>query len=324
MIFLNLIFLIIAIAFVFWGSHYLINAVVFLSEKLGVPTLIIGLTIITLGTSSPELFVGIWSAIRNEPGLSLGNVLGANLANIGLIVGMITLIRPTKIKTSILRRESPFVILAPVVLYLLAMDGSLSHFDGIILLIMAFLFIYYAVWSAGQGRGRMVEKIKVILSSGDEREEIVRQSFFLVLGLILLILGARFLVNSGVNFARYFGVDDIIIGITLITLGTTSPELFTSITALIKKQTEISLGNVIGATIFNIFIILGVVSVISPIIVPASLINFDLLFLILFALIFVTLLRTSDRIARLEGAILLISYLAYISFLVYQARLGVL
>jgi cation:H+ antiporter len=321
--FLNLVFFIFAVAFVFWGSHYLVNAVVFLSQKFGVPILIIGLTVVTLGTSSPELLVGIWSALKNEAGLSLGNVLGANLANIGLIVGMITLIQPTKIKTSILRKESPFVILAPVILYLLAMDGLLSPLDGTILLIMAFLFIYYAVWSAGQGGG-MIEKIKSILSSGDDRAEVVRQFFFLILGLILLVLGARFLVNSSVYFARHFGVSEIIIGITLVTVGTTSPELFTSIAALIKRKTEISLGNVIGATIFDIFIILGVVSVISPIIVPVSLINFDLLFLILFALIFVTLLHTSDRITRIEGAILLISYFSYIGFLLYRVKLGIL
>jgi len=323
MIFLNLIFLIVAIAFVFWGSHYLINAVVFLSQKLGIPALLIGLTIVAVGTSAPEFFVGLLSALRNEASLSLGNVLGANLANIGLIVGLITLIHPTKIKTSVLRKELPFVILAPVILYLLAMDGYLSRFDGAILLIMAFLFIYYAIWSAGQGRIRVIEKVKTALALDSDRGEIIRQFFYLILSLLLLILGAKFLVTSGVNFARYFNVSEIVIGITLVTLGTASPEILTSIAALIKKKTEISLGNVIGTTIFNIFIILGMVAVISPVVVPLALINFDLLFLILLTLILVTLLRTSDRIARVEGAILLVSYFLYISFLIYRARFGI-
>lgn len=320
--FLSLIIFIIGIAFVFWGSHYLINAVVFLSQKFGIPALIIGLTIVALGTSSPELFVGIWSAVKNDSGLSLGNILGANLANIGFIIGLVTLIHPTKIKTSVLKKEFPFIILAPVILYLLAMDGFLSRLDGVIFLIMAFLFIYYAIWSAGQGRGKIMGKIAVLLSN-DDRGEAVRQFCYLILSLLLLLIGAKLLVNSGIFFAKHFGVSDIIIGITLVTLGTALPELFASLAALIKKQAEISLGNVIGTTIFNIFVILGVVSVISPIIVPAGLINFDLLFLILFTLILVTLLRTSDRIARIEGAILLISYFFYIGFLIYQVKLGI-
>jgi len=315
---LNSIFLIIGFAFVYWGAQYLINAVVFLSQRLGISSLVIGLTVVAFGTSTPELFVGIWSAIKGEAILSLGNVLGANLANIGLIIGLVTLIHPVKIKTSTLKKEFPFVILAPVVLYLLAMDGLLSRFDGIILLIMAFLYVYYAIWSAGQGDGSLIERIRTLRHSTDNKEETVKQFFYLLLGLILLILGARLLVNSGISFAKYFGVSDIIIGITIITIGTALPELFTSITALIKKRIEISLGNVIGSTVFNIFIILGVVLVISPIIVPLDLINFDLLFLILFTLILITLLRTSDRVARLEGAVLLLAYFGYIGYLVYS------
>lgn len=316
---LNFIFLITGFAFVYWGAHYLINAVIFLSHKFGISALVISLTVVAFGTSTPELFVGIWSAVKNEATLSLGNVLGANLANIGFIIGLVTLIHPLKIKTSTLKKEFPFVVLAPVMLYLLAMDGVLSRWDGVILLIMAFLFIYYAIWSAGQGSTGIINRIKMFrqTDSADGKTETAKHFFNLILGLILLILGARLLVNSGISLAKHFGVSDIIIGITLITIGTATPELFTSIAALIKKRTEISLGNVIGSTIFNIFVILGVVLVITPISVPTGLINFDLLFLILFTLILITLLRTSDRMARIEGAILLVSYLGYIGYLIY-------
>lgn len=314
---LNLFFLIIGFAFIFWGAQYLINAVVFLSRKLGISTMVIGLTVVAFGTSAPELFVGIWSAIKGDPMISLGNVLGANLANIGLIIGLTALIQPVKVKTSSLKKEFPFVILAPVMLYLLAMDGILSRLDGIILLIMAFLFIYYAIWSAGQNNGELINKIRALKQAGDGKTETVRQFFFLILGLILLILGAKFIVSSAVSIAGRYGVNEIVIGVTLITMGTALPELFASITALIKQRAEISFGNVIGSTIFNIFVILGVVLMITPIIVPAYLINFDLLFLILFTLILVTLLRASDRMVRIEGAVLLLSYIGYIAYLVY-------
>jgi cation:H+ antiporter len=187
---------------------------------------------------------------------------------------------------------------------------------------MAFLYIYYAIWSAGQGDGGIVERIKIIQKTHADKEEVVKQFFYLVLGLILLIIGARFLVNSGIGIAKYFGVNDIIIGITIITVGTAMPEIWTSLTALVKKSAEISLGNVIGSTVFNIFVIFGIVLVISrsPIIVPISIINFDLLFLILLTLILVTLLRTSDRIARFEGVILLVSYFSYIIYLIYISK----
>lgn len=294
----------------------MINAVVFLSKTLGISSLIIGLTVVAFGTSTPELFVGIWSAAKGVSTMSLGNVLGANLANIGLIIGLTALIQPVKIKTSSLKKEFPFVILAPVMLYLLAMDGILSRLDGIILLIMAFLFVYYAIWSAGQGNGDFIDKIKALSKPGDGRKETVRQAFFLLLGIILLVLGARLIVNAGTGVAEHYGISEIIIGVTLITIGTALPEIFASIAALIKQRAEISMGNVIGSTIFNIFVILGIVMIICPIAVPIALINFDLLFLILFTLILVTLLRTSDRIVRIEGAILLLSYAGYIAYLI--------
>lgn len=181
---------------------------------------------------------------------------------------------------------------------------------------MAFLFVYYAIWSAGQGNGVFIERVKALSQPGGDKAETVRQFFFLVLGLILLILGAKLIVNSGIKIAGRYGISEIIIGITLITAGTALPELFTSIAALIKQKAEISMGNVIGSTIFNIFVILGAVIVISPITVPVALLNFDLLFLILFTLILVTLLRTSDRIIRVEGALLLAAYAGYIFYLV--------
>lgn len=299
----------------------MINGAVFISHRFGIPKIIIGLTIVAFGTSTPELFVGITSAIKQNASISFGNILGANLANIGLIVGLITLIHPIKIRTSTLKKDYPFVILAPLLLYLLAMDGILSRLDGVIFLIMAFLFIYYAVWSAGQAEREINGRVKSFVKDSVNKVETVKNFFNFILGLILLIIGAKFLVSSGVSLAEYFGISQVIIGITLISFGTVMPELFTSITAIIKKQAEISLGNVIGSTIFNVFVILGIVIIISPIIIPASIISFDLLFLIILTLILVTLLRTNDRIARIEGLILLITYFGYIAYLIYQASL---
>jgi cation:H+ antiporter len=278
---------------------------------------VVGLTVVAFGTSAPELAVNVTAALRGSGGLSFGNVIGSNLANIGLIVGLAALLRPLEIQTSVVRRELPMLLLATAVAFVFALDsflagGASSRYergDGIVLLLLMTVFIYYTVVDVF--RQRESADAEVGLASGAWS---VPVSLALgAAGLVGLVAGAHFTVEGAVGIARAAGISEAVIGLTLVAIGTSLPELAASLVAAWRGQTGIAIGNVIGSCLFNLLLVLGATATIRPIPVPAGGVA-DLTVLSVISVLLWGVCATRERqIIRAEGVFLLAVYVIYLS-----------
>lgn len=299
------------------GAEYMVRGASSLAKKWGVSSLVIGLTIVAFGTSAPELIVNIFSAIKGSTDLAIGNVVGSNISNILLILGLTALIVPIRVQRSTIFKEIPFALLAVVVLFVLANDklfgGQLndivSRGDGIILMCFFAIFMYYVVSIARSGE--VSEKVKVY-STG-------LSWLFTLLGMVGLFLGGKLLVDNAIILARIAGMSEGLIGLTIVAIGTSLPELVTSIIAAKKGQDDIAVGNIAGSNIFNVFWILGLTGTILPL--PfSSMLNSDVLMAVaatsmLFVAMFV---GNRGKLDRWQGGIFVTTYVAYIGYLILR------
>lgn len=301
--------------FLIYGGNYLVDGASSLAKHLKISDLVIGLTIVSFGTSAPELTVNVIASLEDKGGITVGNVIGSNIANILLILGVTAVISPLFVKHSTVWKEIPLSLLAVVVFFIVSNDvlinndtrNFISRSEGLILISFFIIFLAYVF---NMSRYSLVEAMV-------EPKYRISVSFFLiVLGLIGLIYGGRFVVSSGTEIAKKLGFSEELIGFSMIAIGTSLPELFTSAIAAYKKNSEIAIGNVVGSNIFNIFWIMGVSSVINP--VPFSNIyNIDTLIL-LFAtsLLFVfNFTGKKQTLHRKEGILFLIAYLLYLIYI---------
>ena len=294
------------------GAEALVRGASAVALRLGLTPLIIGLTIVAFGTSAPELAVSVKSAIAGNSGIALGNVIGSNIANIGLILAITALIRPIQVQSQIVKRDIPIMIAASLLFWGLLLDGELSFFDGALLLTLLFGYLGFSyVKSKNSGE---VEEIE----AGPQSP--VLSILFILVGISMLVGGGILFVNGAVDLAKTFGISEVIIGLTIVAIGTSMPELVTSVLAALKGQSDIAIGNVVGSNLFNILGILGVTAIVHPV-SAAGLQNFDFLVMLVLALIIWPFAYTGMRIGRREGAILLASYLGYMGYLVSQASL---
>lgn len=301
------------------GAGLLVDGASSLAKRLGIPALIIGLTVVAFGTSLPELIVNVFSAIQGNTDIALGNVVGSNLANILLILGGTAILLPLAIRGSTVWKEIPFSFLAAIVLLVIANDAILngngaasviSRGDGIIMLLFFVIFFYYAFELARSKSKEMKEEGKVI-----PRRKAETIFLMIVGGLIGLYFGGRWIVDGAVLIAKSFGLSQFMISATIIAVGTSLPELVTSITAAFKKKLDLAVGNIVGSNIFNIFLVLGITSTIKEISLP-SFVNIDILIvLIVTFLLFLFVFIDKDRkIERWHGVIFVILYVAYIIY----------
>ena len=316
---LNLLFSVLGFIPLIVGANWLVDGASSVARRKNIPNLIIGLTIVAFGTSTPELVVNVLAAVSGNSGFSFGNVVGSNIINILVILGVAALIYPMAVKSPTVWIEIPLCLLSALILVVMANDIGLDHAsanilsrtDGIILLGFFGVFMYYSWFAMKRGNGNDKElKIKEIG---------VRRSWLMIIsGMILLAGGGQLIVHFAEKFAADFGISDRIIGLTVLSIGTSLPELSTSIIASIKKNADISIGNIIGSNLFNTFLILGVSATIHPIdLAPGA--NFDLWVnvlasILLFVFVFT---RKGRRIDRLEGAIMMLIYVAYLYFLLF-------
>ncbi|MCP4653617.1 MAG: calcium/sodium antiporter [Candidatus Omnitrophica bacterium] len=298
-----------------YSSDWFIQSSVRLSYLLKLSPLFIGLVIVAFGTSAPEGGVGIMAAIHNREGIALGNIIGSNIANIGLILGVCALISPLKVNKDALRRELPIMIAAVLLLFVLSFDLVLSRSDGLILLACFFAFLI----TSYKGAKEFFDPSEI---EGFEfraifkKSNTIRVAFFIsFLSLLGVVLGADLMVRGGANLAKYFGVSPWVIGITVFAIGTSLPELAASLVAAQKKMSSISVGNVVGSNIFNILLVLGVVACIRPIHIDASILRFELLVLLLFSVVAFVFMKTRHGIGRREGAIFFLGYLIFLIIL---------
>lgn len=313
-------YLLLLLGFVFLikGADLLVDGSSSIAKRFGVSDLIIGLTIVSFGTSAPELLVNIIASLNGAGDIGIGNILGSNIANIFLILGVSALIYPLKVKRQITWKEIPLNFLAALVLFVMAndalIDGAseslLTRIDGLILFSFFAIFMYYTVHLA-RSEKHLVE--------ATASRPFWKAGLMTIVGILGLAYGGQWVVDGAVQIASSFGLSEALIGLTIVAVGTSLPELATSGMAAYKKNTDIAIGNVVGSNIFNIFWVLGLSAVIKPL--PfAEIINTDILvFLAATVLLFIfSFTNGKQQIARLEGGIFLFAYIAYIVFLVFR------
>lgn len=314
---LDLLLLAGSLALVLIGARWLVSGASSLAKKLGVSELVIGLTVVAFGTSSPELTVNIFSALKGSTDIAIGNVLGSNIFNILFILGVTALIYPLPVKHNTKWKEIPFSLLAAVVLAFAVndiwIDGGdknlLTRIDGLMLLGFFVIFMVYVFEMAKHDKD-------------EDSEEPIKQMtswkalFFIAIGLAGLFFGGKYLVQSAVSLAREFGLSEKVIGLTIVAIGTSVPELATSVVAALKKKADIAVGNVVGSNIFNIFFILGTTSLIKPLpFAPDANIDLGMAILASLLLFIAAMTLGMKKIIRLEGAFFLAVYIGYVVYL---------
>lgn len=308
---LNDIFLIlIGLVALFMGGNWLVRGASRLATSFGVSSLIIGLTVVAVGTSMPELLVSVTAGLRGESEIALGNVVGSNIANIGLILGIAGLITPVAVHASLVRREIPIMIFVSIFAYLIVLDAEISRLDGVLLLFgfVAVTALFYFLATRERDNNH---------TNTSDASEIQINRFlelgFIAIGVVVLALGADWLVRGAVSIATALGVSELIIGISIVAVGTSLPEMATSIIAAIKKESDIAVGNVVGSNIANLLLILGATAAINPIPVDAGLTQFEFIVMIAFAMLMYPF-GFNQTLTRRESAIFLGAYAAFIIF----------
>lgn len=292
------------------GGHWLLKASVGLSLRLMIPRIIIGMTVVSFATSAPELIVSLNSALEGHADIALGNVIGSNIANLGLVLGIVTILTTIGVEKSFYKTDWPVMMIASIMLYVfIAFDGVLERYEGIILLVSLIVFLVYLL--KFQEKAVVVDEVVV-----QKEMSISVILIFLVLGGIGLWSGSELLIKGAVNLANDFGVSERVIGVTIISIGTSIPELAASIIAIIKKEKAISLGNLIGSNIFNILAVLGITSIITPITVQDDhLLTSDIMWMLVLALMVLPLvfLPVKMKLSWKEGLILLGFYVVFVT-----------
>ncbi len=301
-------FIVLGLLGLYGGGTLFVGAAGALARRLGMSALMVGLTVVAVGTSLPELIVSLGAATTGRSEIALGNVIGSNIANIGLILGISGLILPLAVHVRVLRRELPIMVGVSVLMLVLALNGSLSRLDGGILIggLVAFL-----AWTVISARRETVE-----VDAGDTASDAPQWLLLLSLigGLMLLLVAARLTVDGATSVARAFGVSELVIGITLVAVGTSLPELVTSITAALQKQSDIAVGNVVGSNIFNLLGILGTTALVSPVPVAPGVVRIDGVLMVGFSVLLLPFLL-DRKLGKLEALLFLVLYLGYTGFL---------
>lgn len=290
------------------GAEGLVRGASSMALRLGITPLIVGLTVVSFGTSAPELLVGI----LGTDDISVGNIIGSNIANLALILGASAMVRPIEVKSRAVRREMPVMLAATVLFIALAANGTLSQLNGLILLGAMVLYLAYMYREARKDMKAYEAELADELGDVDpEASTFWKDGTFVVLGILGLALGAKFMVDSSIIIAQHFGISELVIAISIVALGTSLPELATSMVASFRDQDDISVGNVIGSNIFNLLFVMGIVASLGSITVGADALRIDLWVMLIVSVGIWPLLRTGHVLDRKEGAILLAVYLGY-------------
>jgi cation:H+ antiporter len=313
--------LLIGFALLIKGADFFVDGASNIARTLRVSPLLIGLTIVAFGTSAPEATVSILAALEGSADVAVGNVVGSNIFNITLIVGVTAIISPLIVENSTIRKEIPFTMLGSIVLLILisdiALNGSTDNFltrsDGLVFLAMFSIFMYYVFEVARNNRNAEVPELEENKSSSGWGKNIL----FTIGGLAAIIFGGELVVTNAVKIATSFGMSETLVGLTIVAIGTSLPELVTSITAARKKESEIALGNLVGSNIFNIFFVLGASSVIAPLPVNANIFT-DLYVLIAVTIVLLIFSWSKYKISRVEGVLLTAGYLVYLTYIILR------
>ena len=307
----NLAVLISGIVVLYFGAEWLVRGASRLASSLGVSPIVIGLTVVSLGTSAPELVVCLVAALQGNPGLAIGNVMGSNLANIGLILGLTSLVHPLEVKHRVVWREMPVMLLITFAIYPIAFDRVLSRMDGFMLLLV---LLAYLVWVFRSGHPDEIKSShgpRDSMATSEEAASLLnlKDIGHVALGSAFLVLGGYCIVKGAVEVASALGISEVIIGLTVVAIGTSLPELATSLVAAMRQEVDIAVGNIIGSNIFNLTAIFGTTAVVRPIMIPETVLSRELAGVVFMSLLLWPILRSGWRIKRWEGALLLTAYI---------------
>ncbi|WP_210469341.1 calcium/sodium antiporter [Sporosarcina sp. 6E9] len=313
------IILIVGFALLIKGADFFVDGSSNIARLLQVPPILIGLTIVALGTSSPEATVSIIAALEGNAEVAVGNVVGSNILNTTLVVGVTAFLYPLMVQSETIRKEIPFTILASVALLILMSDIALQGFssnmitrsDGLILLLFLSIFMYYVIEIGLKSRKNAANvPAPKNISWG-------KNIFITIVGLVGIIFGGNLVVENGMEIAFSLGMSETLVGLTIIAIGTSLPELVTSISAALKKESEIALGNIVGSNIFNILFVLGASATISPLAVNDKVFS-DVVFMIVLTVVLLIFSRTSFKVGKREGVVLAAAYIIYLVYIILR------
>ena len=299
---MNIILLVLGFILLLKGADWFVDGASSIASRFGIPQLIIGLTIVAMGTSLPEAFVSITAALKSNAAITIGNVVGSNILNVGIILGITALIRPLHIQNSTIKYEMPFMMLVTLVLILQGINHTISRFDGVVMWLFFLGYLYYI--------------FKMSKNQMEETEIKKTNPLFIPLGLICLMVGSNFAVDAATNIAVSLDVSQRFIGLTIVALGTSLPELVTSVTAARKGNADIAIGNIIGSNIFNILFVVGSSALITPVPFESHFI-IDSFVAILIGLVLYLCTKKTRVLDKKTGILLLVTYSIYFIYLLY-------
>ncbi len=303
----SILILVVGLALLYYGSSLLVEGAAATAVMFSVRPVIIGLTIVSLATSAPELLVSLVAAIKGSEGISLGNILGSNVINIALVLGASAMIKPVDINPQVARIELPYMILVSLVFWVVCLDGTINRIDGLILMALLVAFLAYGVLTASDASDKQENH-----TPNQTAGRIVKQSARIIIGIFMLAYGANFVVKEAIEMAMIIGLSQTFIGISVVALGTSLPELATSVVAASKGESDISVGNVVGSNLFNICLVMGVVGMLNPMTIDTGLHRFEFPFMVVIAVMLGIMAWTSKGVGKKSGLILIIMFFIYI------------
>ena len=300
----------------YFGAEWLVRGSARLAASLGVSPIVVGLTVVSMGTSAPELVISVVASLGGNPDLAIGNVMGSNLANVGLVLGISAILRPLHVSTQVVTREVAVMIFITMALLPLIWDNQLVRFEGLVLVMLLVFYLTYVLRSSktedpeapGEHAGRNDE------TDGLSSRTIARDSAFILLGVAGLVLGAFAIRQSAVALAEALGISELVIGLTLVSIGTSLPELATCAVAALRHQADIAVGNILGSNVFNIAAVLGITSIISPLDFSPDVLRLEFPAVMVITVLMVPIVRHRLVIRRREGVALLSTYLILLAF----------
>jgi cation:H+ antiporter len=316
----NIVLFLAGFVFLTGGAEFLVRGSSRLALRMKVPAVVVGLTVVAFGTSLPELMVSLIANLQggDAANIAIGNVVGSNIANLALILGIVSLLRPMSVERQLLFREYPLMLIVSVIFFAIAWDGSIGRIEGIVLFLGLLGFTYFSYTTSrtlpadeqSELAGFVAEDVKA--ESRPSTLTLLRDIGFILLGIVGLLIGANWLVTSSTFIAREFGISELVIGLTLVAVGTSLPELATSVVAILRKEGDIALGNLVGSNIFNILAIIGITSIVRDLPVPLSMrvVDFPLM-LVVSALPLLLVLPRPHLMQRWNGALMLVIYIGY-------------
>ncbi len=303
-----------------WGADRFVHGAAATARNLGVPPLMIGLTIVALATSAPEILVSVVAALRGEPGLAVGNAIGSNIVNIGLVVGCVALIRPIELRSATLRREMPALLAVTLLTVSLFLDSFLSWIDGLVMLtgLVIVMFWLTRLGMRSAPSDPIQQEFEAEIPKGVRTPIAI---FWLVLGIAVLLLGAELLVDGAIEIARFFEVSEVVIGILLVAFGTSLPELAVSLVSAIRGEYGLAIGNIVGSNIFNLLAVIGIAATLAPSPLEPSVLSLHIFVMVAFTLVLFAMTYDYDgksELSRIEGLALLAAFIAYDTYVVLQ------